>query len=399
MKLGLAKLLDKTIGTCLCYLLAFLFNRPLRSVYSPHHINRILIEKLIAVGDVIVALPTIHAVRKQFPHAYIALLVTPRVRDVVEGNPDVDEIIYYDLYKKEKGLRGFFSIVAKVRKQRFDLVLELTHYHRIVSLVTWMSGIPHRAGFAIPGQGRNKLLTIPVAYDTGKHEVETFLDVACAAGVKCTPLFLQEIAVSGADKTMVQECLARENVQLGEKFILIQPGTSALALSRRWAPEKWAELANRLNREGQGSGVRGQERDARRYPVIFCGSIDEVPIFAEIQKHLNFTPGNLIGKLTLKQTAWLFKHAILFIGLDTGTTHLAAAMGTRVLALYGPNTPLKWGPYGSQHRVIYKALSCSPCTKQYLGQVSTCENNICMQQITVEEVVETAMRFILDFGF
>jgi len=410
MGLALAKLIDKTIGTLLCYLLAFRKKLTSRNVvYNPDKVQRILIEKLIAIGDVIVALPSIHAIRQRFPHAHIALLVTPRVKAVVDGCPDVDEVIYYDVFGKEKALGGLLSIIRTLRTQKFDLVLELTHYHRIVSLITMMAGIPQRAGFSLPGQGRNKLLTIPVDYDTSKHEVEAFQDVARAVGVEKTESTLREIFVSEEDKQTVQQLLATKGVlktqnsepRTPNSLILIQPGTSGIALSRRWAPEKWATVANWLHKEVSQLGSRQSSVTSRQskeprtlnleprtLQIAFCGGKDEVPLFDEIKPHLDFEPLNFIGQLSLKQFAWLSKQAALFIGLDTGTTHLAAAMGTPVLALYGPNTPLKWGPYGDRHHVIYRGIHCSPCTKQYLGQVSKCKDNVCMQMITVEDVID-----------
>jgi heptosyltransferase-2 len=381
--LGLAKLLDKTLGTLLCYLLApwaWLQSRFQKPLHSP---QKILVEKLVAVGDVLLVLPTLRALRRRFPDATIVMLTTPRVRDVIEGCPDIDDILYYDLYGKEKGLPGFFSMVRRIRERHFDLVLELTHYHRIVSLVTFTAGIPHRAGFALPGQGRNRLLTIPVLYDTKQHEVETFLDVARAVGATETNPSLVPIAVSEDDKRVVRELLAAHSIP-AKSLILIQPGTSAIALSRRWGNDKWASVANGLHSEFSS------------LMLAFCGGPDEVDIFKAIEPQLQFQPLNFIGRLTLKQLAWLMTEAVLYIGLDTGTTHLAAAMGTTVLALYGPNTPAKWGPYGTQHHVIYKALPCSPCTKQYLGQVSTCQNNICMQTINTEDVLSEARKIFTE---
>ncbi|MFA5927986.1 MAG: glycosyltransferase family 9 protein [Candidatus Margulisiibacteriota bacterium] len=376
----LAKLLDKYLGTFLCYGLAgWQMLTPNKKQHDPRKSKRILIEKLIAIGDVIVALPTIHSIRLSFPDAYIVLLVTPRVKAVVEGNPDVNEIIYYDVFGQDKGLRGFLRAARNIRKKKFDLVLELTHYHRIVSLLTFWSGIKQRAGFAIAGQGRNKLLTIPVRYDIQKHEVEAFLDVAKAVGAETIVPELQPIPFSHYDQISVDK-LAQE-IGVGPEMVLLQPGTSGIALSRRWENSKWAAVANWLNQQ--------------KKQVVFCGSNEEEPLFQEIRKQLDFEPLSVIGKLSLKQLACFVQKAKLYIGLDTGTTHLAAAMGTRVLALYGPNTPFKWGPYGRQHRVIYKGLACSPCTKQYLGQVSKCQDNKCMQIILAEEVIKALQEVFL----
>ncbi|MEW6621309.1 MAG: glycosyltransferase family 9 protein, partial [bacterium] len=144
-KVELFKKVDKIIGTPICFVLGVLDKLFFRKRISQHHWQRILVIKLIAIGDLVVALPTIKALRKSFPEAYLTILVTPRVKEVVEGCPYLDRIIYYDILNT--GIAGLFKIISLLRKEEFDVVLELDHYYRITSLITFFAGIKNRVGF------------------------------------------------------------------------------------------------------------------------------------------------------------------------------------------------------------------------------------------------------------
>lgn len=374
-KLELFKLIDKIIGTLLCFFLGII-DKPFRKKLPLNPIfNRILVIKLIAIGDLVVALPTIRALRERFPQAYLALMTSPRVKEVVEGCPYLDKIIYYDLLGKDKGLKGLIRLIRRLRVQGFDLVIELDHYYRITSLITYFAGIKNRVGFDLPGQGRRGLVTIKAPYQVDKHEVEAFLETAKIVGADISNKELVEIFVSNDDKKSVDTFLLSEGITEKDIVIGIHPGTGPSAISRRWSPENFAAIADWLIKEFQAK-------------VVFTGAPNEVELVESCLSFMKTRPIVAAGKTTLKQFAQLTKRFNLFICVDTGPLHIAAAMKTLVIGLYGPNTPVKWGPYGQGHLTIYKKLPCSPCTKQYLGQVSKCKDPKCMQKITVQDVIE-----------
>jgi len=380
-KVELFKRIDKIIGTPGCFLVGILDKFLFRKKNLPPHWKRILVIKLIAIGDLVVALPTIKALKKSFPKTYLAILITPRVKEVVEGFPYLDKIIYYDILDKDKGIRGLFKIISLLKKEGFDLVLELDHYYRITSLITFFAGIKNRVGFDLPGQGRRGLVTSKVPYLANVHEVETFLEAARGVGADISDKELVEIWTSDQDKDYVDKFLKEVEVTKEDFLIGIHPGTGPSATSRRWAPEKFGKLADWLIKE-------------KKAKVIFTGANSEINLINESVTAMSSKPIIAAGRINLKQFAELCRRCKLFIAVDTGPLHIAAAMKTRVIGLYGPNTPIKWGPYGKEHITIYKNLPCSPCTKQYLGQVSKCKNPKCMEEIEVEEVmkaVETVM--------
>lgn len=381
-KVELFKKVDKIIGTPTCLLLGVLDKLLFRKKSPQPDWKRILVIKLIAIGDLVVALPTIKALRKSFPDAYLTMLVTPRVKEVVEGLPYLDKIIYYDILSKDK-VRGLFKIISLLRRERFDVVIELDHYYRITSIITFFAGIKNRVGFDLPGQGRRGLVTIKVPYLVDVHEVEAFLETAKEIGADISDKELVEIWTSAKDKEHVDKFLKEAGVTDEDFLVGIHPGTGPSATSRRWAPEKFGKLADWLIKE-------------KNAKVIFTGANSELELINESVKFMTLKPIIAAGKINLKQFAELCRRCSLFIGVDTGPLHIAAAMKTKVIGLYGPNTPLKWGPYGKGHITIYKNLDCSPCTKQYLGQVSKCPKPKCMEEIKVEEVMQVVKKMLLD---
>ncbi|MDI6891777.1 MAG: glycosyltransferase family 9 protein [Actinomycetota bacterium] len=379
MKTELLKKIDKIVGTPLCVLLGIFdkLTRPFRRKIDLKEAERILIIKTVALGDLVVALPAIKAIRETYPRAYIAMLVTPRVREIVEGNPHLDEIIYYDVLGKDRGIGGLFTLIKRLRAGKFDMVVELEHYYRFTTLLSYLSGAPVRVGFDLPNQGRSWLFTIKVPYPYHKHEVETFLEAAKAVGANVAEIKLEEIPTSREDKEFAEKFWGEYGIIDHDLVVGIHPGTSEIAKARRWMPERFAEVADGLARD----------YNAR---VVFTGAPADVELVDDIAGSMRTKPVVAVGKTTLKQFAELTRRFNLFISVDTGPMHIAAVMGTRVIGLFGPNTPEKWAPYGGGNISIYRKLDCSPCTKQYLGQVSKCRKDDCMRAITVEDVMEAA---------
>ncbi len=380
-QVDLFKKIDKIIGTPFCFLLGVLDKLFFKKDNISLKPKRILVIKLIAIGDLVVALPTLRALKKSFPESYIAILVTPRVREVVEGCPYLDKIIYYDILGKDKGIKGLFKLIWLLRKLKFDVVIELEQYYRITTLISYLAGIQNRIGFDLPGQGRRWLFTIRVPYPINKHEVEAFLEMVKIIGADTSEKELVEIWVSDKDKEYINKFLDEAGVLKKDFLVGIHPGTGPSAVSRRWPPEKFGKLADWLVKKYKAK-------------VLFTGDFLELKLINECIKSMTVKPIIAAGRTNLKQFAEITKRCKLFIVADTGPLHIAVAMKSKVIGLYGPNTPSKWGPYGSGHLTIYKTLDCSPCTKLYLGQVSRCKDPICMENIQVDDVKKAVEKIL-----
>lgn len=377
------KLIDKIIGTPFCYALGSLakfgVKKKTKRIANP---QKILCIKTVAIGDLVVAMPSFKALKSAFPSAQLTLLTTPRVREVIEGSPFLDEIIYFDPIGKRQGA-GIVDIARRLRKTGFDLVVDFEHYYRFTTLLSYLTKAPVRVGFNIRGQGRGGLLTEKVSYPTELHEVEAFLELAKAVGAKADKPALVEITVTREDQRKIDALFNKTGIEDSDLVIGIHATTSAIALGRRWPPERFARLVDELAVENQAK-------------IIFTGAPEDRELVESIRSLMDQASVSTVGRVTLKQFAALTKKIDLFISLDTGPMHIAAAMGARVVGLFGPNTPIKWGPYGKKNQAVYKGLDCSPCTKQYLGQVSNCEKGDCMLAITVDDVKLAANRILSD---
>ncbi len=375
------RFLDKTVGTGICLVLASLegikrlFTKT--PLFDPKLVKSILVIKTVALGDLTLILPTLRAVKETYPSVKLCLLTTPRVKEVVSGFPYLDEIIYF----KPPNLGSLCKTFLKLRKKKFSLVIDAEHYYRFTTILAYLLGAPWRVGFILPGQGRKGLFNLPVSYPLERHEVESFLSLAKAIGAKVSQVKLVPLVISSSDEEFIKKFLKENGVDKDDFIVVIHPATSLRAKARRWLPERWAELADKLISQFKAK-------------IIFSGARSDGELVKKIVNQMKFEPILAVGQTTLKQFAALTKKANLFIGVDTGPLHVAAAMGTKVIGLFGPNTPLKWGPYGKKNIAIYHPLPCSPCTKQYLGIVSSCEKDDCMRAITVEEVMDAVKKII-----
>lgn len=373
MKVKAFKLLDKYAGTPICLVLG-LVKRLRRSPEALSEPGSILVIKLVAIGDVVAAMPAVRLLRLRYPNARLAMLVTPRVSSIVAGDTDLDDVLYYDIFGEHAGPRGFLRLVKTLRRSGpWDWVVELDQRYRITSILAYLLRPARHAGFAIAGQGRQGLLDVKVRYRTECHEVDAFVDVAVALGADRDVVAPVPVAYSDDDAKAVDAFLDLSGVGADDLLVLVHPGTSGIATEREWPPDRFADTCDWL---------------VHRYSVkiVFTGSEENAATIEAIRTKTRTASAVAAGKLSMRQFARLAERADLVLSVDTGSLHVAASMGTPVIGLFGPSTPAKWGPYGSQHRVIYKGLECSPCAKPYLGQLPRCADPRCMTQIGVEEV-------------
>ncbi len=341
--------------------------------------RRIAIVKTVAIGDVVQALPTVKALRGRFPHAHITFIVTPRVREVVEGLPFVDEVRYFDVFGAHGGISGVVRFARELRAQHYDMWIELEHYYRFTTILGYLSGAPVRVGFSIPGQVRRFLFTITAPYPTQKHELESFLSIArvlgaCVEGASPVPIPASEDDARVAREWLAGAGAALPAAQRERGIVILHTTTSPIAVSRRWSADRWIELADRI---------------AERYGLtaVFTGAPDEAADLRALASRTAQPSLVSAGALTLRQFSVLAGQARLMVSVDTGPLHVAAATGVPIVALFGPGDPRKWRPYGPGNAVVRAGLACSPCSTHYTGRISrkTCDD--CMRAISVEDVL------------
>ncbi len=340
-------------------------------------IKRILIVRTDRIGDVVLSTPTITAARKAFPDAYIAMMVSPGTREIVAGNPFLNEVVVFDKGLRHKGLSKTFGFAGWLRRRRFDLALIL-HSTARVNLICFLAGIPERVGYA---RGKlDFLLTKRMAYTKRlgeKHEAEYSLDLLRVLGVKAE-MSPPVMVLREEDKEDADRLLRGEGWRDGRGFIVMHPGASCI--SKMWPLENFAKVGDILSRRFNLS-------------VVLVSGPEQAALGNNVRALMNADALSLCGKTSLGGLAALLGRARLFISNDSGPVHIACAVGTPVISIFGRNekglSPLRWGPLGEKSRVIHKDVGCVECLAH------NCKRGfLCLKSVTVEEVVEAAIKFL-----
>jgi heptosyltransferase-1 len=369
----------------------------------------ILIVKLSAIGDVIHTLPALAALRKLYPTADITWVVEEAAADLLTDHPDLDRVLVSRrktwLREFREGrialpLREMHAFYRVLRCRPYDLVID---FHGLMksAVIVAMSGGRRRLGYNSLQELSGLFYNEKIAEEMGKHAVDRYLDFVryLAAGgheraewLAAAPAFT--IAIGEEEERHVEALLDehaalltacgglgdRRTISGGagkpeRRFVAVNP--VAFWETKLWEEEKFAELCDRIWRE---MGLR----------VILTGSA--AGPLERVRTRMKTQAVNLGGRTTLRELACLYRQAALVITTDSGPMHLAAAVGTPLVALFGPTDPLRTGPYGPGHRVIRRGLACMPCFQK------RCDTKQCMREIDVEEVVMVSKEMLAGMG-
>lgn len=331
-------------------------------------LRRLLIVKPSSLGDVVHALPTLAALRRRFPSATLSWLVKREWAEVLEGHPDLDEVLAVDL-----SAAGWPAAIRAVREGRFDLVVDLQGLLRS-AVLGWASGSPARVGFANGREGSPWFYTHRVSVpDASMHAVDRYLLMAQFLGAepeKPGPSAFCLPRDPSAD-ARVETLLADAGVRAGTMLVALNP--SARWATKRWPAESFAAVGDWLQRRG---GAR----------VAVVGSGKERSAGDEVIRFMQTTPLDLVGKTTMQELIALLRRLRAFITNDSGPMHLAAAVGTPVIALFGPTHPARTGPYGAGHTVLRSGVPCSPCFSRRCANAVELE---CLTTLGPQAVIES----------
>ncbi len=340
--------------------------------------RRILLIKPSSLGDIVHALPTLACLRDRFPRARIAWLVKRQWAELVERAEGLDEV-----WPVEPGFSGWAAIVPRIRAAGFDLVLDLQGLLRS-GVIAWLSGCPLRVGFANGREGSPFFYTHRVPVPTpDMHAVDRYRLVARALGTGAAstqdsmPAPQFKLRPFPADEKTVTELLGRHGLNPGDPWIAVS--VSARWPTKRWPPEFFAEVLNRIYEASLGT-------------PILIGAPDEQEVAQAVKTQVRHDLPDLIGATTPGLLPALLASARLLLTNDSGPMHVAAAVGTPVVALFGPTSPLRTGPYGAGHQVLRHQVPCSPCFSR------VCRNQVpleCLVGISPQTVYETVRGQVL----
>ena len=338
------------------------------SAPMPRFPQRILIIKPSSLGDVVHALPTVNLIRRRFPDAHISWLINDSLISLLKNCPIINETIVFPRHDWAKLPR----LVRQLRRGRFDLVVDLQGLLRS-GLMTWTTRASRRVGLSDAREGArlfyNEVVKVPCA-----HAVERYLCAARHLGCGDGPIEFP-LGSSDEDKAAVDKLLRQSPLTTHHSLIAINP--SARWPTKLWGDGKFAVLIEKLPRDR--AVITGSATDAARIAEIVGGLRPGATVL------------NLTGKTDLSQLAELCRRCAVVISNDSGPMHIAAAVGTPVVAIFGPTDPELTGPDGKQHIVLRAGVKCSPCMKDHCTHTPRME---CMTLVTVEQVLAAAQRFI-----
>lgn len=351
MNIRLMKMLDAVLGRAAVSLL------PAPSLLPvPDNIRSILVIRPGGIGDAVLLVPALQALKEKYPEARITVLAEKRNSAVFKLCPYVDRTLLYDRPS------NLFEAVRGV----YDVTIDSEQWHRLSAVIARMTGAAVIIGYAT--NERSRLFSHPVRYSHDDYEAVSFFNVLEPLGIHGRGMPERFLDPPEESAAVAAHLLA----DLGSvPFVTIFPGASIP--ERRWGADRFHQVARWLSAFSLRLVVVGGKDDHQQGEAIIAGG----------------SGLNLAGRTSLAETAAVIDRSALLVSGDSGVLHIAVGLGKPTVSLFGSGRSEKWAPRGDRHIVINKELPCSPCTTY--GTTPPCPQNAqCLRDITVEEVTNAA---------
>lgn len=333
---------------------------------------KVLIVKLSAIGDVIHTIPFLNTLRLNFPEWEIHWALEDVTYPLLKENPYLNRsiVIKRKSWVKGRDLRGLLGTFKGIRETRYDMVIDLQGLLKS-GILTGLAKAREKIGLNIAREFSWLFYSRRIDVDIEKHALLRTLDVARKLGAK---VISEDAKVYLSKEERLQYSFRFEKLGLlPKRYIVINP--VAKWPTKLWLKDRFAALADWINKE-------------LGYVIVFTGSKTDQEYIRGILTYTKERHIDLSGTTTLRELAFLLEQAKAMVCTDTGPMHIGAAMGCPVVALFGPTSPNRTGPYGKGHKVIRAGVYCSPCFKK------GCSDTICMSYISLGKVKEGVMDVI-----
>jgi lipopolysaccharide heptosyltransferase II len=342
--------------------------------FHPESVRSILVVRLYFLGDVVVSIPVFEALKRRFPEAEVSVLVKRRARDVLAGNPNIDEIIVYDAVENYHSPVWLWKLARELRRRRFDLAVDLTGDHRS-SLLLLFAEPSFTVGFSHAGFGLGRILDRSVPYRASGHVADHFVSAVETVGATLPGTPVPRIYLSADELRSARELLAESGLARDSDYIVIAPGAGGPL--RVWPAERFGEVAALAKeRLGLSTAVAGSPKDK--------GLVEDVVAASD------GTAVSLGGRTSVRELAAVAAGAVALVGNDSGPLHVAAAVETPIVGILGPTTQDTWGPRAVERRLLTAGYPCSPC-----DQRAPCQrpDDPCIEAVSVEDVMTALAEF------
>lgn len=334
--------------------------------------KKVVILRTDRIGEVLLSTVAVDAVKRSFPGGEISFVTSAYSKPLLDGRDDIKEVMLVDTMRSGGTFKRAFFLARLLSGKKFDTAIILNP-HKSLNLGCFLSGIPRRVGY---DRKWSFLLTDRMKDDRNeglKHEVEYTMEILRLLGVEGEALS-PRLCVKSGDEAYVAGLLTGKGVKKDKPLVVVHPGSSNKA--KLWPMERYAELVKKIKVETGAA-------------VALIGGKEERGLVERIIKLSASDALNLAGDLKLGQLAALIKRAGLFIGNDAGPMHMAAALGVRVIAIFGRNIPgagpARWRPWGEGHVVFHQTPGCSPC-----GDTACKFDYRCLKNVTADAVYNAA---------
>jgi heptosyltransferase-2/heptosyltransferase-3 len=339
--------------------------------------------KPAAFGDILFATPALAAIKRGYPKARVTLAVGKWYTELTAGIPDADEVLNCGGFGTpgRYGWRDVWQFSRTLSAGRFDLAVVLDRSPR-VAVAPWLARIPDRAG--IDSSGRGFALTVRVPWDRPRHESELMLDVVRALGLPCPEPHLCYVPTAEHERFAAR---LLEEWDLTDRFplVVVHPGGASnpgmVLPQKRWPAPRFAALADRIVEE---TGAK----------IIVVGHGADQPLARQMRLSMRHPSVDLVGQTTIGQLAALLRRSHLYIGNDSLPLHLAVAVGTPVVGMFGPTDPAVNGPYNAAGIGLVHPGACSQRRPFVPGPVAACPGCRCVELISVESAWAAAARLL-----
>lgn len=351
---------------------------------------KILFINPFGIGDVIFTTPLLGSIKKNIPDSVISFWCNRRVKDLFKSDPRIDKVFaltkgdlkHICAESKLEGARSFLSLLYRLKRERFDATFDFSLDHRY-GLITKLLGIKKRVGFNYKNRGRFLTERIDIDGYSGRHIAEYYLDLLRFVGGHAS-IKKPEIFVAESDSVKCKNLFSRLGVKDGDAVVGIAAAGGLSwgknASLKQWPAVRYARLADKIIDD---TGAR----------ILLLGDVCDKPAGDIITAAMKNKAMDLTGKTTLPELIALIKNLRLLIANDGGPLHIAAALDTKTVSIFGPVDDAVYGPYpaSERHNVVKKDIACRPCYRKF--RVDICHNRKeCINSITVEEVYAAARR-------
>jgi len=381
---------DSALGGLACALLQPLRWLPAREIEHPS--RKVLAIKFWGLGSLQLLTPAIASLRRKHPFAEVTFLTLASNADFAERLGVFDRVLSLDV-------RGVGWVALALRVQRllrelrayeYDVVYDFEFFTRFSSIVSMFTGAPRRHGFESPTVWRGSFHTERFQFNRYWHVSRNFRVLAGGEnGVNVTAHDVKALRFDERDEARAFDTLERAGAPPEEPFVVLNVNAGELSLERRWPPSMFIELAERFAKE-QG------------WSVALIGSKSEHEYTETIRNRVGLPRVvNVAGQLNTAELSAVLAQAAVVVTNDSGPMHIAAALGAPTLGLFGPETPVMYGPLGLRARALYRPPPCSPCINVHDNKLSSCifGEPQCLVGISVDEVHEAAVALAEDRGF